>query len=122
MTMKDVEEYVPVLYLKAMTFGFELGKGVKDTFEAKFARETVNDNGEVLWTEIGYVIVQEFRKLMFINAVEILKAKVKGRLDKDLNKRLGKRGWFFTAQMPAPYFIDMVWRMAVRYDFYEDYC
>ena len=59
---------------------------------------------------------------MFINAVEILKAKVKGRLDKDLNKRLGKRGWFFTAQMPAPYFIDMVWRMAVRYDFYEDYC
>ena len=35
---------------------------------------------------------------------------------------MGKRGWFFTAPMPAPYYIDMVWRMAVRYDFYEDYC
>ena len=24
--------------------------------------------------------------------------------------------------MPAPFYIDTVWRMAVRYDFYEDYC
>ena len=37
LTSAQVKELTPVLYLKAMTFHFNLGEGVKDSFEAKFA-------------------------------------------------------------------------------------
>jgi hypothetical protein len=46
---------------------------------------------------------------MFMNAVEIMLNKKKGRMDKDDNKKLGKRGWYFLAPVPATYYIDVVW-------------
>lgn len=64
-----------------------MGAGIHDSFEHYFARSIVNDNGEPLSLETGYIIVSEWRKLMFVNAVEITHEKKKGRMDKDQNKK-----------------------------------
>lgn len=50
---------------------------------------------------------------MFINAVEILLAKKNGNMDRNENKKFGKRGWSFAARMPAAFYVDLVWQMAV---------
>ena len=91
-----------------MVFKFDLGD-VKDSFEEYVARRLVNDNGESVQFEVAYIIVQEFRKLMFINAIEILLSKKKGNMDWRLNTKLGKRGWSFHPFMPAAYYVDLVW-------------
>ena len=68
---------------------------MKDTFEQYVQRWILNDNGEPIRFEVAYVLVQEFWKLMFINAVEILLAKKSGNMDRNENKKFGKRGWSF---------------------------
>lgn len=59
---------------------------------------------------------------MFINASEILLNKKMGNMDWNENKKYGKWGWSFSAWMPAAFYVDLVWQMAVWFDFYEDYC
>ena len=66
----------------------------------------MNDNGEPLLFDTAYLLVQEFWKLMYINAIWILFAKKKGNLSKRLNAKTGKRGWTFYPFMPAAYYID----------------
>lgn len=117
----EVKALIPVLYLKSMVFQFNLGK-VEDTFEHYVSWWILNDNGEPIKLEVAYILVQEFWKLMFINASEILLNKKMGNMDWNENKKFGKRGWSFSARMPAAFYIDLVWQMAVWFDFYEDYC
>ena len=93
--MNAVYDLIPKIYLRAMTFEFKLGEGIKDYFEREVAWSILNDNGEPLIPEVAFIIVQEWRKLMFINAVEIMHLKKKGKMDKDHNVRWGKRGWWF---------------------------
>lgn len=79
-----------------MIFKFDLGKNAPtDSFEKYVAWRLVNDNGEEMLPETAYILVQEFWKLMYINAIRILFAKKKGNLDKWLNRKEGKRGWCF---------------------------
>lgn len=59
---------------------------------------------------------------MFINACEILLAKKAGNMDRNENKKWAKRGWSFTARMPGAFYVDLVWQMALRFDFYENFC
>lgn len=67
--------------MKAMTFPLDLG--VNDSFENYITRDITNDQGEILKFRIGYALVQEWRKLMFINALEVLKLKQAGAMRKD---------------------------------------
>lgn len=46
---------------------------------------------------------------MYQNAKEILRAKWNGGMNPDLNEHSAKDGWFFTAPIPASYYVDLVW-------------
>jgi hypothetical protein len=70
---------------------------------------------------MGFLLVQEFRKFMYKNAVKILNLKWKGEMDSKLNEE-GKGGWYFTAPIAASFYIDQVWKNLIKYPGYRTYC
>jgi hypothetical protein len=86
------------------------------------ARELSNDKGERFIPEVGFLLVQEFRKFMYMNAVEILKLKWKGSMDPKKNVYNKRVGWCFEAPLSASYYIDVVWKNIMKYEGYREYC
>ena len=52
----QVKALIPVLYLKAMVFEFDLGD-VKDSFEHYVSWRILNDNAEPIRFEVAYILV-----------------------------------------------------------------
>lgn len=72
--------------------------------------------------EMGFLLVQEFRKFMYQNAKEILRWKWNGEMSIEENVKW-KDGWYFNAPLTASYYVDLVWKNFIRYDEgYRAYC
>lgn len=108
-----------------MRFDFNRGKENDLTFEKRFGRENTNDAGQCLNPEATKVVINEFRKFMYINAVEIAKRKRnrrKGELDPNTNKIINGE-WFYECPYAASPILDKVWRCLILYcDSYKDFC
>ncbi len=72
---KKINKIETMLFIKTMKFDMNLGSKPQLTIEARFARENTNDLGERLLPQIAHVIIAEFKKFIFLTAMEILTRK-----------------------------------------------
>mmetsp|Transcript_10629 Transcript_10629/g.12098 ORF Transcript_10629/g.12098 Transcript_10629/m.12098 type:complete len:453 (-) Transcript_10629:480-1838(-) len=78
--------------------------------------------GESLLPQTAHVIIMEFKKFMYMQAVEIQKKTREGTLDLTKNFKKDKQ-WFFSAPFTAPTYLDRVWRLLILYNKnYEEFC
>ena len=92
------------------------------TIEARFTRENTNDMGEALMPQTSHVIIMEFKKFMYMQAVEIQKRTRDGTLDMTKNFKKDKQ-WYFSSPFSAPPYIDRVWKLLILYNKnYEEFC
>lgn len=119
---KELHEVEIMLFVEAMQKEVEVDFDCWETFEQRLSWELSNDNAETLTSEIGFLLVQEFRKFMYKNAVAILRAKHKGAMTEEQAQYDERSGWYFTAPYPASYYIDLVWKNFMKYEGYWVYC
>lgn len=119
---KELYEVEIMLFVEAMVKEVEVNASVRESFEQRVARELSNDKGERMIGEVGFLLVQEFRKFMYRNAVEILKLKWNGGMDPAKNSYNKRIGWCFEAPLSATYYIDQVWKNIMKYPGYRAYC
>ena len=110
--------------MKTMLHELKLAGEYEDSLEERVARLLTNDFGETLRTEVSYSLLQEFKKFMFLIALDILETKRKGDFhaqDIEEDKRLNKV--FYVSPYSPPYFIDLVWRFLIQEGkIYSDFC
>ena len=70
---KELHEVEVMLFVECMMKEVDIDPSISETFESRLAREVANDNGEELIGEVGFLLVQEFRKFMYKNAIHILR-------------------------------------------------
>ncbi len=61
------------LYHTAMRFPFYIGSKPEKTVERRIMDENTNDLGERVSPETAMILVSEFRKFMYVSALEILR-------------------------------------------------
>jgi len=95
-----------------------------DNLEERVARLLTNDVGETLRTEVSFSLIQEFKKFMYLVALDIFKQKLDGVLEKDtyeVDEQTGKK--YYASPFHPPYIIDLVWRFLIQEGkIYEDFC
>jgi len=120
---KEFENLKTSLFVKTMKHDLVLVNEYEDTLEERIARLLTNDMGETLRTEVSYVLIQEFKKFMYIVALEILQRKHDKSFDKNsLSEDKAKKTLYFTSPYHPPYMIDLVWRFIIQEGkIYEDF-
>jgi hypothetical protein len=92
------------------------------TIEKRFTRENTNDIGEALLPQTAHIIITEFKKFMYLVALEINRCRREGKLDLTKNFKKNKQ-WYFSSPYTAPPYIDRVWRLVILYNKnYEEFC
>jgi len=89
------------------------------TIEERYARETTNDIGDPLTAESAYIIFTEFKKFMYLVAVEIYDWKenqtIKAGVDGEIT--------YFESPLSAPPYLDRIWKLFILYhDEYSKFC
>ena len=105
--MGKIKKIETVLYCKVMKYDFNLGKDPALTIEARFARENTNDLGEGLLPQTAHIIITEFKKFMYLVALEVLTRKRERRIEKEriLQTDSGYK-WVFQSPFTAPPYLD----------------
>jgi len=107
-----------------MNYNLKLEGVYKDSLEERVARLLTNDVGETLRTEVSYTLIQEFKKFMYLVAVDIYQQKKDGILESDtyeINEDTGEK--FYSSPFHPPYILDLVWRFIIQEGkIYKDFC
>ena len=108
-----------------MKYDLNQGRDPQLTIEARFARENTNDLGEGLMPQTAHIIIAEFKKFMYLTALELMERK-RNRVivptDRILQNDCGKK-FIFQAPFCAPPYIDRMWRLLVLYNHdYDAFC
>lgn len=107
-----------------MLHELKLAGEYEDSLEERVARLLTNDFGETLRTEVAYSLLQEFKKFMFIVALDILETKRNKDFhesDFQEDKKLNKI--FYVSPYSPPYTIDLVWRFLIQEGrIYSEFC
>ena len=112
---KEFEALKTSLFIKTMKYDLVLINDYDDTLEQRVARLLTNDMGETLRTEVSYALIQEFKKFMYLVALEILIDKREKTFEKDMQYEDPKTKLkYYVAPYHPPYLIDLVWRFIIQ--------
>ena len=110
------------LLFKVLKFDLNLGEKVGLTIENRFTSENTNDMGEGLMPQTAHIIITEFKKFMYLLALQINKARRDKTLDLTRNFKKDNQ-WYYLSPYTAPPYIDRVWKLLILYSKnYEELC
>ena len=76
---KQIEEFENKLYAVWMKIDFDVGPNQIISFKEKFRSENTNELGQVLNEESAEIIIQEFRKFLFLCGIKIAEIRRKSK-------------------------------------------
>lgn len=101
------------LWHRILAFDLNIDKKPAITVAMRFARENTNDIGDTLSVSTSSMLIMEFKKYIFLCAIEIKARKHDASGDKV----------HIIAPYPAPPLIQKVWDLLILYtDHYEQLC
>jgi hypothetical protein len=113
------EEFKRRLWSKLVAFDLNLRKNPAFTVAARFARENTNDLGDRLNIAVSTMIVMEFKKYMFLVAIELKKQLSSSAPQPDDSTSLFLRAPF----PPPPNAILKFWDLLILYsEHYAAFC
>lgn len=121
---KDFENIKTALFVKTMRHDLVLINDYNDTLEERIARLLTNHMGETLRTEVVYALIQEFKKFMYLAALEILESKYNKDFEPDMfyEDKKTKIKYYVTSYHP-PHILDLVWKFIIQEgEIYHDFC
>ena len=124
MSEDDLETVKIGLFYKTMKHDLALINEYDDNLEERVARLLTNDMGETLRTEVSYALIQEFKKFMYLVALDILQNKVDDSFKQNTYEYDSKtKTSYFTSSYHPPYMIDLVWRFIIQEgEIYTNFC
>ena len=130
MTKEHIKKIETALLVQILKFDLNLETNPILSIEARFTRENTNDIGDALLPQTTQIIMMEFKKFMFLQALDILKnrkldkkSKPKKSIILDRNESSIKDTFNFDSPFVAPPYIDRAWRLFILYNKnYEEFC
>ena len=124
LTADEFKQLIGALFIKSMNYNLQLSGDYEDTLEQRVARVLTNDLGETIRTEVSFALIQEFKKFMFLIAVDILEKKRSNELYSEIYYiDEFKKRMCFSSQYHPHYTIDLVWRFVIQEgQIYSDFC
>lgn len=110
------------LFVFIMKFDLNLNTNPLMSIESRFTRENTNDLGEPIIPQVAHIIVSEFKKFMFLNAIQIQKLK---RIEKYKFSYQGmiSDSPYIKSPFVAPPYLDRFWKLFILYNKnYEVFC
>ncbi|CAI2385678.1 unnamed protein product [Moneuplotes crassus] len=122
---QEFEDLKAPLFAKVMNYyDLKLDTKYQDSLEERVARLLTNDVGETLRTEVSFTLIQEFKKFMYLVAVDILEQKMDGVLQSgayEVDSETGQK--YFSSPFHPPHILDLVWRFIIQEgQMYADFC
>ena len=121
---KEFEKLKGALFVKTMKYQLQLAGDYQDSLEERVARLLTNDLGETLRTEVSFSLIQEFKKFMYLVALDVLDRKRSTEMSSEMyyKDKLNNR-MCFSSQYHPHYIIDLVWRFIIQEgQIYADFC
>lgn len=112
------------MFVKTVKHELRLPAEYQDSLEQRVARLLTNDLGETLRCEVSYALIQEFKKFMFIVALDILENKKNCSFsEKDVEEDKKAGVLYYTSKFSPPYHLDLVWRFLIHEgQVYKEFC
>ena len=111
------------LLVKILKFDLNLETNPVLTVESRFTRENTNDMGDALQPQTAQIIIMEFKKFMFLVALEILKNRKNEKIRRPAASMVSRSSGsfrqqteYFDSPFPAPPYLDRVWRLLILYN------
>jgi hypothetical protein len=73
---QKMKRFDTAIFVFIMKFDLNLGENPAMSIESRFTRENTNDLGEPILPHVSHIIITEFKKFMYLQAITILKSKV----------------------------------------------
>lgn len=103
------------LFMFVMKFDLNLNTNPLLSIESRFTRENTNDLGEPIIPQVSHIIISEFKKFMYLNAIAIGKCKRDDNLKQEDNYIRNKK-WFHKSPFVAPPYLDRIWKLFILYN------